>query len=55
MLKFITKYDNTDDLLESSRHKAQQTKLVKKGDLVVQTGSVKAGGTGSNLLVVETI
>ena len=48
-------YDNTDDLLESSRHKAQQTKLVKKGDLVVQTGSVKAGGTGSNLLVVETI
>lgn len=48
-------YESTDELLASSKDKAVLTRLVKKGDLIVQTASVTAGESGSNLLVVEKI
>lgn len=48
-------HQDTDSLLKSSRQIAWNTKLVKKGDLVVQTASTFAGRTGSNLLLVENI
>lgn len=48
-------YSDTDNLLRSAREKAFETKLVKKGDLVVQTASIKTDKSGSNLLVVEHI
>ena len=49
------KYNDTDSLLKSAREKAQITKLVKKGDLVVQTASVLTEKAGSNLVIVQNI
>lgn len=46
-------YSSTDMLLESSRIKALQTRLVHKGDLIVQTAAVKVGESGSDLLTVS--
>ena len=48
-------YFNTDELLKSAREKAKQNKLVKSGDLVIQTAGVVTGSTGSNMLVVSEI
>jgi len=48
-------YDNTDDLLVSSRKVARKIGVVQKGDLVVQTASTKSGSAGSNLVLVERI
>lgn len=48
-------YFNTDELLKSAREKAKQNKLVKSGDLVIQTAGVITGSTGSNMLVVSEI
>jgi len=44
---------STDMLLENSRIRALQTKLVHKGDLIVQTAAVKVGESGSDLLTVS--
>ena len=46
---------NTDALLRSSRQRALRAGLVKEGDVVIQTGSIVTGSTGSNMLVVSEI
>jgi pyruvate kinase len=46
---------NTDALLRSSRQRALRAGLVKEGDVVIQTGSIITGSTGSNMLVVSEI
>ncbi len=48
-------YYNTDELLESARQKALQFKVVKKGDIVIQTAGVRTKATGSDMLVVSEI
>ena len=48
-------YEDTDSMLRSAREKAKQTKLVKKGDMIVQTASILAEKSGSNLVLVEKI
>lgn len=48
-------YYNTDELLESARDKAKEAKLVKKGDLVIQTAGIITKTGGSNILVVSEI
>ncbi len=48
-------YSTSDELLENSKIKALNTKLVKKGDLIVQTGAVNVGKEGSNLLTVSIL
>ena len=48
-------YNDTDSLLLSSKQKAYQTRLVRKGDLIVQTAAIKTGGNGSDLLLVDNV
>lgn len=48
-------YFSTDELLKSAREKAKESKIVKTGDLVIQTAGVITGTTGSNMLVVSEI
>lgn len=48
-------YYNTDELLQSARERAKTAKLVKKGDVVIQTAGVITNATGSNMLVVSKI
>lgn len=48
-------YYNTDELLASARQKAKENKLIKKGDVVVQTAGVMPRASGSNMLVVSVI
>ena len=48
-------YKNMDDVLKNGMERVKQTNLVKKGDKVVQTGGMKAGKSGSNLLMVKKI
>lgn len=47
-------YD-TDSLLNSARIRSKQAKLVKNGDLVIQTAGIMTGVSGSNTLVVAEI
>lgn len=47
-------YD-TDALLRSARLRSKQAKLVKNGDLVIQTAGIMTGIRGSNTLVVAEI
>lgn len=47
-------YD-TDKLLKSARFRSLQAKLVKIGDVVIQTAGLMTGITGSNTLVVAEI
>lgn len=47
-------YD-TDKLLKSARTRALESKLVKVGDLVIQTAGIMTGISGSNTLVVAEI
>lgn len=47
-------YD-TDKLLKSARFRSLQAKLVKLGDVVIQTAGLMTGITGSNTLVVAEI
>ena len=44
-----------DDVLKNGIESTKQTKLVKVGDKIVQTGGMKAGKRGSNLLMVKKI
>ncbi len=48
-------YYDTDELLKSARVRALQSKLVKDGDLVIQTAGLMTGISGSNTLVVAEI
>lgn len=48
-------YYNTDELLISARLMSKEAKLVKKGDIVVQTAGNMANSSGSNMLVVSEI
>lgn len=48
-------YYDTDKLLKSARARTLQSKLVKKGDLVIQTAGLMTGVSGSNALVVAEI
>ncbi len=48
-------YYSTDELLESSRKRAKENKLVKTKDLVIQTTGVHTNSRGSNMLVVSEI
>ena len=48
-------YKNMDDVLKNGIERTKQTKLVKVGDKIVQTGGMKAGKRGSNLLMVKKI
>ncbi len=48
-------YYNTDELLKSAREKAKVARLVKKGDVVIQTAGLDTNVSGSNMLVVSTI
>ena len=48
-------YYNTDELLESAREKAKEFKLVKSGDVVIQTAGILTKSGGSNILVVSEI
>lgn len=48
-------YYDTDELLKSARARALQSKLVKDGDLVIQTAGLMTGISGSNTLVVAEI
>ena len=48
-------YKNMDDVLKNGLERTKQTGLVKKGDKVVQTGGMKAGKSGSNLLMVKKV
>ncbi len=49
------KYATTEEVLKSGIERTKETGLVKKGDKIVQTGGMKAGKSGSNLLRVEKI
>ena len=48
-------YYDTDTLIRSARVRALQAKLVKDGDVVIQTAGIMTGITGSNTLVVAQI
>ena len=48
-------YRNMDDVLKNGMERVKQTKLVKEGDKIVQTGGMKAGKSGSNLLMVKKV
>lgn len=48
-------YKNMDDVLKNGLERTKQTGLVKKGDKIVQTGGMKAGKSGSNLLMVKKV
>jgi len=48
-------FKTSDELLESSRQRALATKLVQKGDLIIQTAAVQVGKSGSNLLTVTNL
>lgn len=48
-------YYDTDKLLKSARARSLQAKLVKKGDVVIQTAGLMTGISGSNTLVVAEI
>ena len=48
-------YSSTDNLLASSRECAVKNKLVKKGDIVVQTAGLSLENRGTNLLVATQI
>lgn len=48
-------FEDTDSLLLSSKQKAHQTKIIKRGDVIVQIAATKAGGNGSNLLLVDIV
>ncbi len=47
-------YSNTDDILKGARTQSLKSKMVQKGDQVVQTAGITKGD-GANLLVVENI
>ena len=48
-------YYNTDELLKFTREKVKKLKLVKTGDLIIQTAGVLTNDVGSNMLVVSKI
>ena len=48
-------YKNMDDVLKNGMEQVKRTKLVNIGDKIVQTGGMKAGKSGSNLLMVKKI
>ena len=48
-------YTNMNDVLKNGLERTKETKLVKSGDKVVQTGGLKAGMSGSNLLMVKKL
>ena len=48
-------YKNMDDVLKNGLEMVKKTNLVKIGDKIVQTGGMKAGTSGSNLLMVKKI
>lgn len=48
-------YKNMDDVLKNGMEQVKRTKLVKIGDKIVQTGGMKAGKSGSNLLMVKKV
>lgn len=50
-----TFYPTLDSLLENTKIKATKAKLICKGDLIVQTGSIHMGEEGTNLLTVTKI
>lgn len=47
--------ETTDELLEQSKKSALRTKLVQKGDTIIQTAGIPLGNVPTNLLKVETI
>jgi len=47
-------FSSIDDLLYSSKQKALETKLVKRGESFVEVAGLKAGESGINLIRVET-
>ena len=48
-------YETTDALLIASKNCAQKTKLVQKGDVIVQTAGIPVGHVPTNLLKINTI
>ncbi len=48
-------YETTDSLLEASKKSALSTKLVQKGDTIIQTAGIPLGNVPTNLLKIETI
>lgn len=48
-------YKNMDEINKSSLEKAQETKLVKKGDKIVLVSGLIAGKRGSNLMVIKKL
>lgn len=48
-------YKNMDDVLRYGLECTKATNLVKKGDKIIQTGGMKAGKSGSNLLMVKKV
>ncbi len=48
-------YYDTDELLKAAEQRALQAELVREGDLVIQTASLTANSSGSDMLVVAII
>lgn len=48
-------YKNMEEILKNAIIKTKQTGLIQKGDKIVQTGGMKAGKSGSNLLMVKKV
>ena len=48
-------YKNLDELLENTKNLAIKSKMIKKGDLIVQTGSINLNDEGTNLITVSKI
>ena len=46
---------NTDSLIENSKQRAFESKLLKKGDLIIQTASITPGCPGSDMLLVNCV
>ncbi len=48
-------YRNMNDVLNNAMERVKQSNLIKCGDNIVQTGGMKAGKSGSNLLMVKKV
>ena len=46
-------FSSIDDLLNSSKQKCLETKLVKKGDLFVEVAGIKTGCSGIDIVRVD--
>lgn len=47
------RYQDTDSLLMGTKMRARESKIIKKGDVIVQIAALTTNGEGSNLLLVD--